>query len=181
MHKDKHTHSLSLSLSPSLLLLFLLLFLLLSPSYPSLVVKWRGSSDLMLGMGEVSLDSQSIFDTSLVFFGDSQRMSWTASQQSRRARVLYLAISSEIRTHSDKIRTSTNQWTRKHMNTFFTGLSRDFPGLFLRFLGSFVSTFPFSSKKKASHKQILTPPVPGTIPKSCLCLLEFLSPPKIKL
>ena len=37
------------------------------------------------------------------------------------------------------------------------GLSQDCPGIFPRFPGNFVCVFP--------------PPVPGTIPKSCLCLL----------
>ena len=40
--------------------------------------------------------------------------------------------------------------------------------------------FPVSPKRKATHKQIWPPPIPGTIPKSCLCLLVF-CPPKVRI
>ena len=68
------------------------------------------------------------------------------------------------------------------VNNSFKGLSRDYPGTvpglsrhFLEMSWEFclcVSLFP---QEKATHKQIWSPPVLGTIPKSCLCVLVFFS------
>ena len=78
----------------------------------------------------------------------------------------------------------------RHKKTYkqniFMGLSRGYPGTvpaFSReFLGILLICFPFPPKKKRQHINIFDPPpIFGTIPKTCLCLLTllfFFSPPK---
>ena len=65
------------------------------------------------------------------------------------------------------------------------GLSRDCPIIFLRFPGNFVCVFPFSPKKRATHKQIWPPQFPGESQEVvhlygfCAPRGEFLSVPAI--
>ena len=68
----------------------------------------------------------------------------------------------------------------KHFKRIIPGLSRDCPGnpppLFKRFSWECcfcVSLFLPSKKRKTTHKQNSPPPISGTIPRSCLCLLVF--------
>ena len=67
----------------------------------------------------------------------------------------------------------TSRFTRlrKHTNQNFTGLSRSVLAFSRDFLGNCFYVFPVLPKTRATHKQILPSPIPGTIPKSCLCLL----------
>ena len=65
----------------------------------------------------------------------------------------------------------------------FARFSQDYPRFVLGLSGyfpeipwNFIYAFPFSPVKRATHKHIWPPPVPGTVPGCCLCWLASLVP-----
>ena len=94
----------------------------------------------------------------------------TTSKDSQGWRSLHRAWVIHIRQGQEK---PINKKTHKqNFHGIIPGLSRPFPEISWDFCLC-VSHF---SQEKRKHVNNLTPPISGTIPRSCLCLLVFFSP-----